>query len=412
MSMQRPTVLLAMLGGADAHAEALRRAGFEPITVPNGDMPPDTTVDLAVLDCDLPDVLVVATYNALGDGPRTPAILLVNPDSPQIPDGIGGGSVHDEVALKPIEPEALIYRLQALMIRSGRGLPAESGEWAAAESLSSAPVAGEGHVVTVYAPKGGVGKTTVAVNLAVALRQQTRASVLLLDADIGVGNVTAVLDVRYRVGLTDLGDDQPPWPDEAFEQAVATHAASGVRVLAWGHDPGESERVTPDLLIAALSWARRHHQYVVVDTHPGYDDRTMAMLTLAKEIFLVVTPEMGSVRGSSQFLQLAREVGLGDVVRVVVNRANHGIRLPDISSALRLPISATVVSSGPRAVIASNEGTPIVLKFPRDKIATDLHGVARLISQPGAAATPSPAPGRRWWKLGNRPSSAVPTPRT
>jgi hypothetical protein len=64
-----------------------------------------------------------------------------------------------------------------------------------------------------------------------------------------------------------------------------------------------------------------------------------------------------------------------------------------------------VVSSGPRAVIASNEGTPIILKFPRDKIATDLHGVARLISQPDATATP-PTAARRWWRLGTRTSSA------
>ncbi len=228
--------------------------------------------------------------------------------------------------------------------------------------------------------------------MAVALRQQTRAEVLLFDADVGVGNVTSVLDVPYRMGLADLADSPPEeWTDAAFEQVVSTHPASGVRVMTWGTDPAESERVTVDLLLAALRWARNHHSYVIVDNHPGYDDRTMAMLAVSNEIFLVVTPEVGALRNSAQFLELARELGLGNVIKVIVNRANHGIRLEDMASSLGLPVSATIVSSGPKAVIASNEGTPIVTKFPRDKVSDDLHSVARLISQPNAAEDASPA---------------------
>jgi pilus assembly protein CpaE len=246
------------------------------------------------------------------------------------------------------------------------------------------------------------------VNLAVALHEQTRQPVLLFDADVGVGNVTSVLAVPTTMGLADLSDSAPEeWTDAAFDQCAATHEASGVRVLTWGADPADSERVTVDLLLAALRWAKAHHSWVVVDTHPGYDDRTMAMLTLASEILLVVTPEVGAIRNSAQFLGLAREVGLGDIVRLVVNRANHGIRLPDIEQALGLPVSATVVSSGPRAVIASNEGLPVITKFPREKIATDLHNIARVVI---AGVSPTvPAPVRRsWWStlVSRKPANA------
>jgi MinD-like ATPase involved in chromosome partitioning or flagellar assembly len=248
--------------------------------------------------------------------------------------------------------------------------------------------------------------------MAVALRQQTRSEVLLFDADVGVGNVTAVLDVPYRMGLADLADSPPEeWTDTAFEHIVSTHVESGVRVLAWGTDPAESERVSVDLLLAAMKWAREHHAYVIVDNHPGYDDRTMAMLAVANEIFLVVTPEVGALRNSAQFLELARELGLGNVVRVVVNRANHGIRVQDMATSLGLPISATVVSNGPKAVIASNEGKPIVMRFPREKMSDDLHAVARLVTQPEgtAAATngKAAASSKKWWtKLGARTSQA------
>ena len=400
--MERPSVLLAMSGEHESHVDALKRAGFEPHPVDSA----ASAHDLAVLDCDLDAVTVTTIYAALRSGGGTSILLLVGPET-ELPPDVGGAG--DEVALKPIPPDALVYRLQALLIRNGRSLPTESGAWASHESLSSSPMAGEGHVVSVFAPKGGVGKTTVAVNVAVALRQQTRSEVLLFDADVGVGNVTSVLDVPYRLGLADLADSPPEeWTDAAFEQAVSVHPESGVRVMTWGTDPAESERISVDLLLAALRWARNHHSHVIVDNHPGYDDRTMAMLAVSNEIFLVVTPEVGAIRNSSQFLELARELGLGNVIRVVVNRANHGIKMADMASSLGMPVAATIVSNGPKAVIASNEGHPIVTKYPREKIADDLHGVARLISQPeGVLGPESSASARRWWaRLGIRTSQA------
>lgn len=402
--MERPTVLLAVDGEAESYLEALDRAGFAATLATSSGMPPGP-FDLAVIDCDLGDDVAVSVYTTIQHHGRVPTLFVLGPGM-DLPSGLGGNV--DELALKPLPADALVYRLQALLIRSGRQLPSESGAWASEEGLSAAPIAGEGHAVSVFAPKGGVGKTTIAVNMAVALRQQTRTEVLLFDADVGVGNVSSVLDVPYRLGLADLADSSPEdWTDAAFEQCVSTHAASGVRVLTWGTDPAESERVSVDLLLAALRWGRNHHSYVIIDNHPGYDDRTMAMLAVANEIILVVTPEVGALRNSSQFLELARELGLGNNIRVVVNRANHGIRVQDMASSLGLPISATVVSNGPKAVIASNEGNPVVIKFPKEKIADDLHRVARLISAPDVAAAPARATSSRWWtRFGTRTSQA------
>ena len=402
--MERPKIMLGVDAEADGYAEALSRAGFEPFLAERSTV---GQADMAVLDCDLDPAIVTSIYAAVRAEGTIPVLLLVGPDT-VLPGDVGGPG--DEVALKPLPPDALVYRLQALLIRGGHHLPTESGAWAADQSLSAAPLAGEGHVVSVFAPKGGVGKTTISVNMAVALRLQTRSEVLLFDADVGVGNVSSVLEVPYRMGLADLADSPPEeWTDAAFEQAVTTHSETGVRVLTWGHDPAESERVSVDLLLAALRWARNHHSYIIVDNHPGYDDRTMAMLAVANEIFLVVTPEVGAVRNSSQFLELARELGLANVVRVIVNRSNHGIRLQDMEKSLGLPISATVISSGHKAVIASNEGKPIITKFPREKVADDLHRVARLVLQPEAGTTgPTPArTPRKWWaRFGTRPSEA------
>jgi pilus assembly protein CpaE len=401
--MERPTVLLAVDGEEQSYVEALERAGFAPVQASDGTVPA-IAFDLAVIDCDLGPDVAVAIYNGLHESRRVPVLLMLG-EGMELPEGLAQPA--DELALKPLPPEALVYRLQALLIRSGRHLPVEYGGPAQTDALAGNTI-GEGHAISVFAPKGGVGKTTIAVNMAVALRQQTRAEVLLFDADAGVGNVTAVLDVPYRMGLADLADSPPEeWTDAAFDQIVSVHADTGVRVLTWGTDPAESERVSVDLLLAGLRWGRNHHSYVIIDNHPGYDDRTMAMLAVSDEIFLVVTPEVGALRNSAQFLELARELGLINGVRVIVNRANHGIRVADMASSLGLPISATVVSSGPKAVIAMNEGRPIVTKFPREKIADDLHGVARLVSQPQAAQAAAAPAGRRWWtRFGTRTSNA------
>jgi len=394
--MERPTVLLALQGNPRPYIDALEAAGFDTLldeTVVAERLANGVGVDLAVLDCDLANAPEV--YADLHGLTPVPTILVFADEPPAYATGTNSHATRDEYALKPMPADALVYRLEALLIRYNRALPSDAGQWEESGRSDGATI-GEGHVVSVFAPKGGVGKTTIAVNLAVALREQTRAQVCLLDADVGVGNVGSVLDVPYRMGLADLADSAPEeWNGAAFEQIVSIHEPSGVHVLTWGNDPAESERIDVDLLLAAVRWARSHYSFIVIDNHPSYDDRTMAMLAISSEIFLVVTPEVGPIRNSAQFLEVARQVGLGDVIKVIVNRANHGVSVKNIADALGKPVSATIVSNGPKAVAASNEGVPMITKFPNERMSTDLHGVARLLTR--AASSPAAAPARPWW---------------
>jgi pilus assembly protein CpaE len=405
--MNRPRVLLALDGWSSSYEDAMTEAGFEAIAVDHHDalgwLSGDDRVDLAVIDCDRGQAGDEELFAILHSTTRVPTIVLFSDDIPAWAVDANPGSSRDEYARKPLPPEALVYRLQAMLIHSGRevpgGLPTTAADGTELETI------GEGTVVSLFAPKGGVGKTMIAVNLAVAIREQTGDSVCLMDADVGVGNVTSVLNAPYHGGLAQLADSpMQEWTNDAFEQTVTTHAASGVRVLTWGTDPSESEQISTDLLVAAVRWARTHHSWVIIDCHPSYDDRTMAMLAASREIFLVVTPEVGPLRNASQFLGLAREVGLGDMVKVIVNRSNHGIAVQDIARTLGTPVSATVVSNGPKAIASSNEGTPIILKFPREQISTDLYGVARLLTRPEAEQ--APARRRSWWSALVSPSTA------
>jgi pilus assembly protein CpaE len=147
-----------------------------------------------------------------------------------------------------------------------------------------------------------------------------------------------------------------------------------------------------------VRWARQHYDLIIVDTHPGYDDRTVAMLSVANEILLTVTPEVGPLRNSAQFIQLAYELGIDDAIKVVANRANHGVKIRDMESALGRPVMATIVSAGATAVMAANEGQPLILRFPREKITADIHRLARIVAGTEEAG-PAVQPERRRWSV-------------
>jgi pilus assembly protein CpaE len=403
--MERPRVLLAAHDDAAAIAHALARAGFEVIgseeafesMLVTGDRP-----EMAVIDADLAPTIVRRVHRRLNESGAIPSLILLGDEAGELDDL---WQVNDEFFVKPVLPDALVYRLQAIQIKSGvmATPPPATASDPEAEEASPGPGLIGAHdpstsrVVAIFAPKGGVGKTTVSVNLAVALRMQTRQSVLLLDADAGVGNVTAVIDVPARRGLADVADSPPEeWDDEAFRSMIANHEPSGLDVLTWGFEPADAERIGPDLLIAAVRWARQHYDIIIVDTHPGYDDRTVAMLSVANEILLTVTPEVGPLRNSAQFLHLAHELGIDDTIRVVANRSNHGVKIQDMESALGRPVIATIVSAGAAAVMAANAGTPLILRFPKEKITSDIHRLARVVAgteQPRAVAQTDK---RRW----------------
>ena len=143
--MERPKILLAVDMDAESYADALSRAGFEPVIA---DPSAPTATDMAVIDCDLAPDRVSAIYQSLRADAALPVLLLVAPET-DLPEGVGGAG--DEVALKPLPADALVYRLQAMLIRTGRHMPTETGVWASDEAMASAPI-GEGHVVSVFAP--------------------------------------------------------------------------------------------------------------------------------------------------------------------------------------------------------------------------------------------------------------------
>jgi len=179
--MNRPSVLLALDGWSSAYEDAITDAGFEAIAVDReealGWLAGENQIDLAVIDCDRGQQGDEELFAFLHSTQRVPTIVLFSDDIPEWAVDSNPGASRDEYARKPLPPEALVYRLQAMLIHGGRevpgGIPTMTEDGAEIETI------GEGTVVSLFAPKGGVGKTMIAVNLAVAIRQQTGDSGVL-----------------------------------------------------------------------------------------------------------------------------------------------------------------------------------------------------------------------------------------
>jgi pilus assembly protein CpaE len=237
-----------------------------------------------------------------------------------------------------------------------------------------------GRVLTVFSSKGGVGKTTIAVNLAVALGKLARRPAALVDLDLEFGDASALVGHVPRATLHDLMNvphvDQP-----VLERVMPPVAGGAVAFLAAPGHPSEAEDIRPEIVAEVFQLLRRMYSFVVVDTAPGFRDVNVTALDAADTILTVLTPDVVTVRTVKQVLDLF-DTGLRyppEKIRLVLNRSGTaaGLELPDIAGVLARPVAWELPSDGAWPVRAANQGQPLVLFRPDSRLALALKSVAR-----------------------------------
>jgi pilus assembly protein CpaE len=236
-----------------------------------------------------------------------------------------------------------------------------------------------GKRIVVLGVKGGVGSTTVAVSLALLLREQTRDSVALFDADFRAGDTTLHLDV-YPPERTVL--DLVPHIDaldaRLIDQVMTKHR-SGLHVLARPANPEQADVLRAEHVRMVLGSLAQMYDNVVIDTVLTYDDRMLALLDLADLYVVTVTPHLGTLRSARHFLQVARTLGYPeDRMHFVLNRASNlaGLASDDIAKLLGSRPITHIPSGGAGVTQAVNEGRPLVLNQSRSPITRALDGLA------------------------------------
>lgn len=250
-----------------------------------------------------------------------------------------------------------------------------------------------GQVIAFTSNKGGVGKTTLSVNVACELARRSPGRVLLVDASLQLGLCATMLDLEPSVTMRDVVAQMERLDPTLLRELTVPHAC-GLDLLAAPGDAVEAAAVTEELLSRMLAVARATYDYVVVDTFPILDGIAIATFDRADQVWHVVAPTVPTVLGAERLNGLLEGVGVEPQRQhMVLNTSvpNHAGRLTPRDVATRLGRDIEVVVPFSRAAVAScNTGQPVVITASRlNSFRRRIAELADLIATPEASLTES-----------------------
>lgn len=248
----------------------------------------------------------------------------------------------------------------------------------------------QGTVVAIYSPKGGVGKTTLAANLGVALREKTKTRVALVDSNPQFGHLGLVLNVHANYSLIDLLTRSEELDPELVEGMMATHA-SGVRVLLAPTEIERADAFPPQAMSKLLAEMRGMFDWIVVDTWTVLTESTLDVLETADRVLLIVVPDITCLRDTRQFLDLVESLNYPlNKFDIIINRATEGgLDREVIEEGLRREVLMEIPQDDPLVTHSLNRGVPLVISHKRSPVSKAVMRLAEQLSRksPEPAAT-------------------------
>jgi pilus assembly protein CpaE len=237
------------------------------------------------------------------------------------------------------------------------------------------PAARRGRVLTMFAAKGGSGKTMLAVNLAATLADRGHRRVCILDLDLAFGDVAIAMQLFPAHTIADAVPLNGQIDSSAVAAMLTQHSA-GLSAIVAPTEPSTAEAIHPELIARLLDVLRDEFDYIVVDTAGAFDDQVMAVLDVSDLITLIVTPDVPALKTLKITVETLIELGYPrDRLRLVLNRSDSrvGISHAEVEKTAVMPLAGQIPSS--RDVPASvNRGVPIVQDDPK-------HPVSQAIAQ-------------------------------
>ena len=403
--MGRPAIVIALpQEERTVVADELRTAGFEAIVITSPDeleavLASRRDVAVAILDgeSDLNESLEY--YGLLNEGSREiPALMVM---SPRALDKMWSATHNDEFFSRPYTADSIRWRIEAMCIRSvtvddGSGPVIQSG------SMEMGDWTRRATVIAIFNPKGGVGKTTIATNLAATLQLHDDQKVLLVDADTVTGHVTTSLGLEHVRTVADSWRDQAEGGDpESFIELAAAHP-SGMSVVSLTASPLHTEILEPQRVADAITAARPYFDFIVVDLHPSYSALNQAVFVKADRILVPVTPDVPALRAAVQLRDVAIEIGVQDRLALVVNRANSGVSVADMERTVGMPALALIRSGGLLFVHAANAGRTVIEMYPRERITADFDALAERLVRTHVPTEPAAVAAKAGFRLFGR----------
>ena len=255
-----------------------------------------------------------------------------------------------------------------------------------------APRGRDGQVVTVFAAKGGCGKTSFAINLAVALARHSDRRVCIVDLDLAFGDVAISVQLDPAKTIVDA-IPMAGHLDNTGAASLLTHYQSNLEMLLAPTTPGDAEKIPASLIGELLLVLRTIFDYVVVDTPAQFSEHVLTAMDNSAHHVLLTTPDVPALKNLRITLDMLDLLSYPRQIRsVVLNRADSkvGLSLEDVERVVRWPIAAHIPSSR-EVPISINKGTPLTIANHGHPVSQAIFRFAqqRILEPAAAAAEPA-----------------------
>jgi pilus assembly protein CpaE len=247
-------------------------------------------------------------------------------------------------------------------------------------------------MIAVYSPKGGVGRSVIACNLAVALKKLTDARVVLVDADLQSGDAHVLLNMNTPNTIDDLRE-AGSLDDQIIRGAVAMHD-SGVELLRAPIALESAELYTAEAMKKIMVELSEHYDYLVIDTDDTFSEATLQVLDMADQILLVTTLEVTTINKATRFFEVIDRLGYSEAkVRLICNRVDpyFGIKPAQVEAQVRHRFLSQIPEDNRLIVTSVNRGVPFVLADRRAPPSRAIYTLAERLVEADVAAPPASA---------------------
>jgi pilus assembly protein CpaE len=353
--------------------------------------------DIILMDINMPDLDCFRAAEAiLQQVPTRIIIMSVQAEQEYFKRALAAGA--RDYLIKPFSGDELIntlHRVAQIPVQrfadAPPGAAGFNGQAARSGVMDSYPAGGgygnsppprmRQRVVTVFSGKGGVGRSVIALNLAILLRQMTGERVALVDANLQSGDIHILLGTTASSSLDDLLEAES-LDAQIINQVMATHD-SGLQVLRAPSQAESAELYNAEQIKRIFSELRENFDYLIVDMSPSYSDVNLTLLEMADQILLVTTLEITSLNKVTRFFEVAERLGFPEQkILLVCNRVEsyYGIKPQQLEGQVRHAIAAQLPEEVELMVSSVNRGIPMVLQVRNHPFTKQLTLLARQVA--------------------------------
>ncbi len=326
--------------------------------------------DIVLMRVQEPLVRPIQTLSKLNDSmPDLPIIVFSNEANIKLmrQSMVGGAS---DYMMEPLTESDIEHSILRVLERKEREAARRRGEL-------DAPIP-QGTVITVFGAKGGIGKTTISSNLAVALATEAHQSVALVDMDTRFGDVAITMDIPVERSIADLARNLDTVDRDTLNDYLVEHE-SGVHILPAPTRPSDWRNMTAAHVRDVVDILAQTHDFVILDTPGTFNEIVAAAIEIGTMILLVTTLDLASIKDTVLALEMLNE-RFGDDeqrIKVVLNRAgmDTGVNEKDVEMTLDSPLWWRLPQDN-EVVRAAQLGKPIVMSKPNSKMSTQVRRMA------------------------------------